>query len=853
MRLRLWHIGFLCTLSWAASGQIAPEKLRAIKEESRWIKAGQSIRKALGKDSLDPEPAYLMALYFFQPAQRNFNIDTASRYQLLSARLFRQVTSGKRDVPDSVMLKRLRQSIDSAAFQRARRAGTEEAYQDFITRFATASQVAAATELRNEQVFAKAAKVNTAASYRAYLERLPRSARAAEAKTRMERLEFEETTRGKRLADYRKFYKEYPSNPYRPAAERRIFELMTAPGTPGALLRFISAYPDSRWAGRARAVLFYQQRDGENVPDGKWKTDSLRKEREPAGYWVPVYKSGKYGFINEQGKEVISPRFEDIPEGYRCGEIADPFVVTSRGLLARNGHLVWKGRVKDFDDLGLGFLFIATDSGGVVIHSSGYRLHAKTVDDALVIANRLVAVHQNDRWSVLSLTGLPLLPNAFDDIEVLDSVVQFTRSKKRILTTPSRVAAVAEGKSLQEDFVFDEVRKWGDQHYWVRNGVLEGVIDANLKFIIPLDRQGLRKTEFGFVTTKGGNQYVKGIRVLEGKPFKQVASQGAWVRFKDAAGRHGVCDRSGGKVIEGDSAWFRGNLAFLLREDSLHVLLPGSQEIVVDRTSPFRFREGQDSSAYMIVQEKKSQAVYDAISGARLFVSDFDDLEPTAASLFLITRQGRKGLLRSDGKVALPADYDAVVPAGETSFSLLKDKKFGWYDGRSGLLVKPVYDRNVKSYHAKLWLAYRDGGYGFLHPDGKPPLTYPWEEVAHWSDSVAWVKKGGVWKLLDIGTHKVKLDNIRQFQYIRETGPEKLAVVQQDKSFGVLSNRKGVVIPVQYTDVVNLGTRETPLYFTERHIVEAGLTVVVYFDRNGKAVRSQAMEADELDKITCEN
>jgi len=496
-------------------------------------------------------------------------------------------------------------SIDSAAFVRARRTGTEESYQSFLARFPGAAQTSLAIEGRNEQAYLKAAKINTAKSYKGYLDRFPKSHRSAEARNRMEQLEFDETTKDKRLASYRKFYKEYPDNPNRPVAEKRIFELMTAPGTPAALLRFVNAYPDSRWSARARVLLFSLQREGELVPDGKWKTDSLRKEREPDGYWVPVFKSGKYGFINEQGKEVVPPRFEEIPEGYRCGEITDRFVVTSRGLLARNGQMIWKGKVKDFDDLGLGFLFVATDSGGVVFHESGFRIHSRPVDDAMVIANRFIGFNSNDTWSVVSLTGAPLLVNAFDEIEVLDSVIQLTRSKKRILTTPSRIAAVADGAAFNDDFVFDETRKWGDQQYWVRNGMLEGVIDANLKYIIPLDRQNLRKTSFGFVTTKAGNLGIKGIKMLEGKSYKQVMEQGNWVRLKDLVGTHWLFERKQGTLTEGDSVWFKGKQAFLRTGDSILVILQNGKRITLAADAPYKIKESADSSAYVIVQEKK--------------------------------------------------------------------------------------------------------------------------------------------------------------------------------------------------------------------------------------------------------
>jgi hypothetical protein len=232
---------------------------------------------------------------------------------------------------------------------------------------------------------------------------------------------------------------------------------------------------------------------------------------------------------------------------------------------------------------------------------------------------------------------------------------------------------------------------------------------------------------------------------------------------------------------------------------------------------------------------------------------EFDQLDPVTRNLFMITRGGKKGLVRDDGKVVLPVEYDAIVPTGEHGLSLLKDKKFGWYEFRTGQLVKPVYDRNVLSYRPGLWLAFKDKGYAFLQPDGKPLGQFEWEEVSHWNDSVAWVRKGNSWKLLEIASHKVRMDNIRQYRYLRETKEEKLAIVQQDKVYGVISSRRGVVVPIQYTDVVNLGTQDHPLFYTERHITEAGITVVVYFDRSGKAVRSQALEAEELDKISCDN
>lgn len=851
MRQLLW-LACWCIPS-IVCGQIQPEKLVAITDAGKWSKTGLAIRKAMVKDSLDPQPPYLLSLYFFQASHPTFQIDSASRYLHRSARLLSIRGSIRKNVPDTMALRRLRLAIDSAGFERAKRMDTEEGYQAFLNQFPAAAEAPKAIELRDELAFLKALKSNTARSFSAFRVKYPLSHRAAEAKSRMEKLEFEENTKDKRLASYIRFYREFPNNPFRPIAEERIFELMTASGSPGAFLHFLSDYPRSRWASRARALLFSLHREGEPTGRGEWMTDSLRNLQEPAGYWVPIIKSGRFGFMNESGREVVPPQFDEIPEGYLCGEIVDRYVVTSRGLLSRNGNLVWSGKINDFDDLGMGYIYLATDSGGQVVHESGFRIQPGGIDDALVIANRFIGINRGDRWSILTLTGFPLLPSAYDDLAVLDSVVQLTKDRKIILTTPSRMARIAEGQPFHEDFVFDETRKWGDQHYWVRNGVMEGVIDARLNFIIPLDRQVLRKTGFGFVTRKGDQLYVRGISALEGKPYRSVTEHGNWLQLIDVAQRHFLFDRAQSRLFSGDSLWFRGQLAFLQQEDSVHAYLSDGRSVSFAADAPFQFRESRDSAAFMIIEEKKKKQVYDAATGHRLWAAEFDELEPVGRSLFILTRAGKKGLVRSDGKIVLPVEYDAIVTAGEHAFSLLKDKKFGWYDGRSGQLVKPVYDRNVLAYRPGLWLAFRDKGYAFLKPDGKTIGQFEWEEISYWSDSVAWVRKGTTWKLLEIATQKTRLDHIRQYTYIREKGVDKLALVQQEKVYGVISSRHGVIVPIQYTDVVNLGTRDYPLYYTERHIAEAGITVVVYFDQNGKTVRSQALEADELDKITCDN
>src|SRR5213075_3257079 len=102
----------------ALFGQISPEKLATGRmEKGKWQKTGQSLRKAIAKDSLNPEAHYIMCLYFFTARNPEFNIDSAHLYVSSSWRTYRLATIKDRErlkrVPlDSTYLVRLTLGID---------------------------------------------------------------------------------------------------------------------------------------------------------------------------------------------------------------------------------------------------------------------------------------------------------------------------------------------------------------------------------------------------------------------------------------------------------------------------------------------------------------------------------------------------------------------------------------------------------------------------------------------------------------------------------------------------------------------------------------------------------------------
>jgi hypothetical protein len=125
-------------------------------------------------------------------------------------------------------------------------------------------------------------------------------------------------------------------------------------------------------------------------------------------------------------------------------------------------------------------------------------------------------------------------------------------------------------------------------------------------------------------------------------------------------------------------------------------------------------------------------------------------------------------------------------------------------------------------------------------------------EVTPWSDSVIWVKRNFHWTLLNFLTKEIIIDRIRDFSWIRKSNEENLALIHRENYYGIISNRKGLLIPPKFHEIINLGTPELPFYFTEKGVEEADIYVVIYYNQYGKLVRRQAYEEEEYDRIYCE-
>jgi hypothetical protein len=826
-------------------------------EQGKWGNAYQILTKALGKDSLNVQAELMMSGWFLNQNNPGKNIDSAYQHNLKALHAFQKASDKqkeklKHDQTDSASIVQLRKKIDSTAFESAKQINTEQSYQDFIQKFQFSKDRPVAFELRDEVAFVNVLRQNSYIAFDDYLKLYPKSHRAKEAKERYEKLLFESKTRDKKLKSYLAFVTEFPLSPYRLLADKNIFEIATSDGTPDSFISFITNYRQNSLLAHARDILFYIDNEHHEKNAELWMTDSLKKIEEINKLnWVPVYKNKKYGFMDSQGTETFAPQFDAIKEEYKCSLVIDDILITSDGLFSRGGiRLADKTFV--VKDLGFGFLKIGDSSCLKVLHKSGAWVIENCVQDAWVMSGRFLIIKINGLLGLYTLTGRELWPAQWNSIDMMEGVVVLDRAGKKTLCLPSQLAMAADGNPLPENFVFDNVRSLGDDRLLVSNGMLEGVINSNFEFIVPLSRQSLFQMPFG-LARKINDQFIFSNLTpeLENTTWEDYRFYRQWLVLRNGNDSR-LVDIHSKKIIESnpDSVWFANGLAFASDGDSLHVHINSATRSTLAKNAKLSFVKSADSIRYFFSELKSKKTVFSIETGKKIFVTDYDQIESITPDKFLVIKQNKKGLLDKKGKLILQAEYDALL-LNKNQLSLLKEKKFGIYDLASGKLIKPIYERNLSLLDSSTLIAFKSDHYGLINWDNTPLTAFEFSEIIPWKENVVWVKKDFEWGLFDFATSNYLLKNIKAFHVIAERQEEKLAMVQQDNYFGILSNIHGVVIPISFSLISNLGSKDEPFYFTTKEVEEAGIVVVLYYNSEGKLLRKQVYEDEEYAHIIC--
>jgi hypothetical protein len=299
-----------------------------------------------------------------------------------------------------------------------------------------------------------------------------------------------------------------------------------------------------------------------------------------------------------------------------------------------------------------------------------------------------------------------------------------------------------------------------------------------------------------------------------------------------------------------DSVWFEQRLAFVQTGVQVRVFLSAARSIDLPPDSKIRFIPARDSVRYFYTENRNKRNVFNLADGEQRFITEFELIE-SIGDYFIVAKANRKGLLNSSGKEVVPVEMETIVLNPEGQLSLLKNRKFGLYDFNQRKFIKPDYERNLVTLNAQHLVAFRNGKYGIIGWDTKPATSFEYDEVIPWQGDWIWAKQSRQWILLNFKTQKIEMDKVRAFSWFRKGIDENIVRVQRENFFGIFSSTRGMIIQPTFHQVINLGTPDSPFYFTEKQVEEAGIYVIIYYNADGKLVRRQALEEDEYDALVC--
>lgn len=754
---------------------------------------------------------------------------------------------------DNIIAIEFLHQIEEAAFVRAKALHTEDDYNFFISHYSSSLQLDSTIILRDEVAFITASTINTYQSYQDFFTKYPSALQAQKAKDKYEELLFFERTKDLKLKSFESFLEENPGTPFKDVIVKNIFEISTAGASETSFLNFIRKYSAEPYAKQARDILYHLRKENRVLnPLQGIANDSLRSayalEKEQL---FPFIWEKKYGFMNNTGEELIKPFLNELDRQYICGNIMDDFFVLDRWIIGRNKKVIYNGNFDDAEDIGYGFLLIQNRNCHLIIHKSGFTVVSDCIDDAFVVAGSFLAVKKKN-WALFTFSGKPLTGFDFKEISSVENNITLHHTNNKFsIHTQAQIAALADREPLDTRSTFDEIRSWSTGLIWVRSGDREGMLTSQLRYTVPLQKQKLSGSRYGLISqSDAGYKFIE-HEFLKTELYEKIFQGNSWLGLSKA-GKWSLWHQQLDNFISGeyDSLSLLGTLPVLHRNDSAILVLANAQRLYISKDLNFKFLSSRDEEVYLLSEDRNRTYVHDG-NNKRLFRQEFDRIDLLTKEVFIAERRGKKGLLNKEGKNVLAFEYDAFAVLPNGHISTLKDRKFGLFAPGLGLTIPAEYERNLQLYNSDILIAYQKGLFGFLNWKNKPLSGFEFEHIEYWNDSVAIVKQHFQWKLFDLNSRSFIMSNIKNYKLVRNDDVEKIAIINHDGGFGVISNKNGIIIPPTFSDIVNIGSAEEPFYFTEKHVEEAAYFVVVYYNKHGEVVKRQAFEAEEYDLIYC--
>lgn len=142
---------------------------------------------------------------------------------------------------------------------------------------------------------------------------------------------------------------------------------------------------------------------------------------------APVMILGKWGFVDKEDKIAINPNFEQVT-GFDNG-LAIVRRAGKTGVINKQGQFILPLRYDSISRMGTSLIIHQQNQSGVADSKGRVQIEPR-FDHLQLLPNNLVVVRDREKWGVLTLDGMTVIPLIYSFIEYNPVTNQFLANKK---------------------------------------------------------------------------------------------------------------------------------------------------------------------------------------------------------------------------------------------------------------------------------------------------------------------------------------------------------------------------------------------------------------------------------------
>ena len=537
-----------------------------------------------------------------------------------------------------------------------------------------------------------------------------------------------------------------------------------------------------------------------------------------------------------------------------CGDIRRDYLHLADRIIGAAQGLIYSGEVDQVYDLGFGLLKLVKGDNAGLVHKSGRTILPIVYQEIKLLAGRYVAFKKNGFWELCTVTGYKLTPHAYKDIIVQGDFLLFEVDEGWVVQSYSSLDNYIQDKTPWPRNSFDDFELISDRELWVSKHGYETIMDENFQSLLS-DRNGqIRISYHGYIVgEKGQYSFINNDFQVVKDSISQYVKSKSWLGVKKDSLWY--LHQSGKDIeIQVDSVQLLGDeFAWIQKKDTTMLLSKGEPHMI-HNNQILTLISAINAGQYIHVKSDKKHDNYILNShGAKILTGEFEDVRAIGPQYLLFTRNGKRGMVSDSSQLLLKPTYDAIGSYKDGYVSLLKGQKFGIYNYSQKVYVPAEYERNVLPYNHDILIAIKNGRQGLIDKKNTRLSDFEYDDVKYWSDSAAFVKKSGTWSIYNFIAGEYVVEGIKSIKILPNDAGRHTCIVLKDSGYGVIDISGKEILSPTYNDIIPLGGTNEQVYFAEKHIAEASLYVVIYFDFAGHVIRKQTFDPDEYSLIYCDN